>query len=138
MISISTKQIFSKELADSRLKAKEIGETSLKAFVERMDSPQFHKALKKHSIVKTTKMQSKGTRTKAQTLQTQEFLQRILAAKEMRRTIDYQEIFKHELSDFPVSLTVHGEINLPSNKSALGNVSIICNSTQNVIKLSSK
>jgi hypothetical protein len=122
LISISSKEIFPKELEISRLCVKERGETALGFFIETMDTMDFYKPLKKLNKSTTVKRKPEKSATKSETLLGQQFLQKILAAKEMGRNVDYSQIFQHELTTFPMSLTINGQLNTPSNKSALGNI----------------
>ncbi|KAK4881851.1 hypothetical protein RN001_005170 [Aquatica leii] len=103
--SISTKEVYPKILELFRLNAKQTGENALKYFVKNMD----------------TCTQTKSSK-KTEALEGQQFLQRILAVKEMGRIIDYNLIFRHELTTSPTSLTVNGQLATPSNKSALGGI----------------
>ncbi|KAK4877224.1 hypothetical protein RN001_009730 [Aquatica leii] len=105
LTSISTKEVYPKILELFRLNAKQTGENALKYFVKNMD----------------TCTQTKSSK-KTEALEGQQFLQRILAVKEMGRMIDYNLIFRHELTTSPTSLTVNGQLATRSNKSALGGI----------------
>ncbi|KAK4882604.1 hypothetical protein RN001_005923 [Aquatica leii] len=105
LTSISTKEVYPKILELFRLNAKQTGENALKYFVKNMG----------------TCTQTKSSK-KTEALEGQQFLQRILAVKEMGRMIDYNLIFRHKLTTSPTSLTVNGQLATPSNKSALGGI----------------
>ncbi|KAK4885392.1 hypothetical protein RN001_001663 [Aquatica leii] len=124
LTSISTKEVYPKILELFRLNAKQTGENALKYFVKNMDTLKFYKPLKKNNVavkVPTSCTQTKSSK-KTEALEGQQFLQRILAVKEMGRMIDYNPIFRHELTTSPTSLTVNGQLATPSNKSALGGI----------------
>lgn len=130
--SISTKEIYSQELEVSRLCVAQRGEAAMKSFVENIDTMDFYKPLKKLNKSANVK-QKKNPPAKSDSMLGQQFLQKILAAKEMGRNVEYNEIFQYELTPFPMSLTVNGQLNTPSHKSALG--AIVQEYTQCVNKL---
>ncbi|XP_031340958.1 uncharacterized protein LOC116169072 [Photinus pyralis] len=121
VISIATNEIYSEELQTATLGAKLRGEAALESFIQSMDSTDFYKPLKKIRTAAYVKRKEQPS-TNSDKLLGQQFLQKILAAKEMGRNINYEDIFRHELTHFPMSLTANGQLGTPSHKSALGNI----------------
>ncbi|CAG9760339.1 unnamed protein product [Ceutorhynchus assimilis] len=104
LLVISTNEVASDIVQTSLLDVNDIGEQALKKFSE-------------HTGVKVVAGDKRKTFRKGQ-----EFLQKILAAKEMGRHSNYADIFKHELTAYPMSLAPTGILSTPSNKSNLGNI----------------
>lgn len=42
--------------------------------------------------------------------------------KEMGRSVNYNELFNHEITPYPMALAQNGILNIPTNKSALGDI----------------
>ncbi|KAF5282317.1 hypothetical protein FQR65_LT14371 [Abscondita terminalis] len=104
LICISTDEIRSKNIQDSLLTAREKGEENLRRFIEIVDSTSFYKPIKKINLLKERKQLPASKDRIKRPFQGQEFLQQLLAAKEIGRNIDYQEVFKHELTQNPMTL----------------------------------
>jgi hypothetical protein len=84
-----------------------------------MNTMDFYKPLKKLNTCTNLKRKPEKSAIKCETLLGQQFLQKILVAKNWE---DYGQIFQHELPTFPMSLAINGQLNTPSNKSALSNI----------------
>ncbi|KAJ8943944.1 hypothetical protein NQ314_009608 [Rhamnusium bicolor] len=123
LLCISTNTIFNKATQDAILNAHKLGEEAFIKFVGTMDSNEFYKPIKKNKIGKITSKNlpvRKDHKVKTH-MQGQEILQKLFAAREMGRKINYQDIFKHELTSYPMALALNDDILItPSNKSALG------------------
>ncbi|CAG9760246.1 unnamed protein product [Ceutorhynchus assimilis] len=105
LLCISTNEIIAKSIEKSLLNAVDIGEQALANFM-------------------TTQVPLPKKAEKAKSVQgCQSLLQQILAANQMGRNIEKNDIFQYELTTFPMALFSGTHIlATPTNKSSLGNI----------------
>ncbi|XP_072398756.1 uncharacterized protein [Diabrotica undecimpunctata] len=124
LLVISTNEIASPNVQTSLLNIQKIGEEGLAKFLDTVGAPNFFKPIKKNNLPTLRRAGTyKTVAEKKKIVQAgQEFLQKILAAGAIGRDINYEDVFKHELTAYSMSLAPAGVLSVPSNKSALGSI----------------
>lgn len=104
------------------LNAKENGFAIIDDVVLKMGSEDFYKPLKKSGIKSFPKNVSQKITPHGKwnsMKKGQQLIQRLLAVSK-RRKISLEEVYSHELTDYPMSLSANGLLSIPTTKSTLG------------------